>query len=210
MFYAILLLSVFQKMSFLSRLMGSVAISSHLRSETLLPLTFGADNMQVVLAPALTWQVFCIMLVSGNKLGDPGMWKYTPHCYTVVNAHNHLFPHLFLLQDLEGLKDCLPLTFCFRCHVSQLIALCDESGYTTGQIFYPTPDVSQPGRQEEEAAMDNFITGASIWWRTSSVCASRGPALNSHIALFPCSFWLPGVVHNLCTTSGGQAVSLHQ
>ncbi|ELU11977.1 hypothetical protein CAPTEDRAFT_144235 [Capitella teleta] len=60
------------------------------------------------------------------------------------------------IQTSSDLQGCLPLTFCFHSHVSQMIVLSEEKGYTRNQIFYPIPDNSHPG---EMALMpcDSFI-----------------------------------------------------
>lgn len=68
--------------------------------------------------------------------------------------------YLSRTQTTSDLQGCLPLTFCFHSHVSQMIVLSEEKGYTKDQIFYPIPDNSHPG----EMAMtpcDSFIVGTS-------------------------------------------------
>uniref|UniRef100_F6TA80 F-box only protein 3 n=1 Tax=Ornithorhynchus anatinus TaxID=9258 RepID=F6TA80_ORNAN len=69
-------------------------------------------------------------------------------------------------QQRQGLKQCLPLTFCIHTGLSQYMALESVEGRNQYEIFYQCPD--QMARNP--SAIDMFITGASYSeWFTSYV-----------------------------------------
>ena len=59
---------------------------------------------------------------------------------------------LFFFQNDGDLPGCVPLTYCLISRKSQYIAVSDVSGFTVGEVFYPTPD-------QGSCDVDIFITG---------------------------------------------------
>ena len=55
-------------------------------------------------------------------------------------------------QNDGDLPGCVPLTYCLISRKSQYIAVSDVSGFTVGEVFYPTPD-------QGSCDVDIFITG---------------------------------------------------
>uniref|UniRef100_A0A4W2CNM7 F-box protein 3 n=1 Tax=Bos indicus x Bos taurus TaxID=30522 RepID=A0A4W2CNM7_BOBOX len=69
-------------------------------------------------------------------------------------------------QQRQGLKSCLPLTFCIHTGLSQYIAVEAAEGRNKNEVFYQCPD--QMARNP--AAIDMFIIGATFTdWFTSYV-----------------------------------------
>ncbi|MGH0122307.1 UNVERIFIED_CONTAM: hypothetical protein FKN15_003098 [Acipenser sinensis] len=69
-------------------------------------------------------------------------------------------------QQRKGLRQCLPLTFCFHTGLSQYMALESVEGRHRYEIFYHCPD--QMAR--DPSAIDMFITGSYFTeWFTSYV-----------------------------------------
>ncbi|XP_060767662.1 F-box only protein 3 isoform X3 [Neoarius graeffei] len=69
-------------------------------------------------------------------------------------------------QQRKGMRQCLPLTFCFHTGLSQYMALESTEGRTRSEIFYHCPDQLA----QDPSAIDMFITGSSFTeWFTSYV-----------------------------------------
>ncbi|XP_023673191.1 F-box only protein 3 isoform X1 [Paramormyrops kingsleyae] len=69
-------------------------------------------------------------------------------------------------QQRKGMRQCLPLTFCFHTGLSQYMALDSMEGRSRGEIFYQCPDQMA----QDPSAIDMFITGSSFTeWFTSYV-----------------------------------------
>lgn len=69
-------------------------------------------------------------------------------------------------QQRKGMRQCLPLTFCFHTGLSQYLALESTEGRTRSEIFYHCPDQMA----QDPSAIDMFITGSSFTeWFTSYV-----------------------------------------
>uniref|UniRef100_A0A8C9VLP9 F-box protein 3 n=1 Tax=Scleropages formosus TaxID=113540 RepID=A0A8C9VLP9_SCLFO len=69
-------------------------------------------------------------------------------------------------QQRKGMRQCLPLTFCFHTGLSQYMALESVEGRVRGEIFYQCPDQLA----QDPSAIDMFITGSSFTdWFTSYV-----------------------------------------
>ncbi|TRY82416.1 hypothetical protein DNTS_002493, partial [Danionella cerebrum] len=69
-------------------------------------------------------------------------------------------------QQRKGMKQCLPLTFCFHTGLSQYMALESIEGRIRSEMFYQCPDQLA----QDPAAIDMFITGSSFTdWFTSYV-----------------------------------------
>uniref|UniRef100_A0AAY4CR35 ApaG domain-containing protein n=1 Tax=Denticeps clupeoides TaxID=299321 RepID=A0AAY4CR35_9TELE len=69
-------------------------------------------------------------------------------------------------QKRKGMRQCLPLTFCFHTGLSQYLALKSVEGRARSEIFYNCPDQLA----QNPSAIDMFITGSSFTeWFTSYV-----------------------------------------
>ncbi|XP_019910752.1 F-box only protein 3 isoform X4 [Esox lucius] len=69
-------------------------------------------------------------------------------------------------QQRKGMRQCLPLTFCFHTGLSQYMALEGTEGRSRCEIFYHCPDQMA----QDPSAIDMFITGSSFTeWFTSYV-----------------------------------------
>ncbi|MCI4393241.1 hypothetical protein PGIGA_G00155130 [Pangasianodon gigas] len=69
-------------------------------------------------------------------------------------------------QQRKGMRQCLPLTFCFHTGLSQYMALESTEGRTRSEIFYHCPDQLA----QDPSAIDMFITGSNFTeWFTSYV-----------------------------------------
>ncbi|XP_055776678.1 F-box only protein 3 isoform X1 [Salvelinus fontinalis] len=69
-------------------------------------------------------------------------------------------------QQRKGMRQCLPLTFCFHTGLSQYMALEGTEGRSRSEIFYHCPDQMA----QDPSAIDMFITGSSFTeWFTSYV-----------------------------------------
>ncbi|XP_062405648.1 F-box only protein 3 isoform X2 [Sardina pilchardus] len=69
-------------------------------------------------------------------------------------------------QQRKGMRQCLPLTFCFHTGLSQYLALESTEGRERSEIFYHCPDQMA----QDPSAIDMFITGSSFTeWFTSYV-----------------------------------------
>uniref|UniRef100_A0AAR2LNQ6 F-box protein 3 n=1 Tax=Pygocentrus nattereri TaxID=42514 RepID=A0AAR2LNQ6_PYGNA len=69
-------------------------------------------------------------------------------------------------QQRKGMRQCLPLTFCFHTGLSQYMALESTEGRVRNEIFYHCPDQLA----QDPSAIDMFITGSSFTeWFTSYV-----------------------------------------
>uniref|UniRef100_A0A671M040 F-box only protein 3-like n=1 Tax=Sinocyclocheilus anshuiensis TaxID=1608454 RepID=A0A671M040_9TELE len=61
-------------------------------------------------------------------------------------------------QQRKGMRQCLPLTFCFHTGLSQYMALESTEGRTRSEIFYQCPDQLA----QDPSAIDMFITGNKV------------------------------------------------
>ncbi|KAI7790701.1 F-box only protein 3 [Triplophysa rosa] len=69
-------------------------------------------------------------------------------------------------QQRKGMRQCLPLTFCFHTGLSQYMALESTEGRMRSEIFYQCPDQLA----QDPSAIDMFITGSNFTeWFTSYV-----------------------------------------
>ncbi|XP_026884096.2 F-box only protein 3 isoform X2 [Electrophorus electricus] len=69
-------------------------------------------------------------------------------------------------QQRKGMRQCLPLTFCFHTGLSQYMALESVEGRVHSEIFYHCPDQLA----QDPSAIDMFITGSNFTeWFTSYV-----------------------------------------
>ncbi|TSQ58058.1 F-box only protein 3 [Bagarius yarrelli] len=69
-------------------------------------------------------------------------------------------------QQRKGMRQCLPLTFCFHTGLSQYMALESTEGRMRSEIFYHCPDQLA----QDPSAIDMFITGSNFTeWFTSYV-----------------------------------------
>ncbi|XP_066556755.1 F-box only protein 3 isoform X2 [Amia ocellicauda] len=84
-------------------------------------------------------------------------------------------------QQRKGMRQCLPLTFCFHTGLSQYMALESVEGRNCNEIFYHCPDQMA----QDPSAIDMFITGSSFTeWFTSyvhNVVAGEYPIIRDQI-----------------------------
>lgn len=119
---------------------------------------------------------------NGQKLVIPGLMGS-------MSLSNHYRSEVLLdvetaaggFQTRPGMKNCLPLTFCFHTGLSQYMALQGEEGRERGELFYPCPNQ----RASDPAAIDMFITGSSFssWFSSyvQNVVSGEFPILRDQI-----------------------------
>uniref|UniRef100_A0A671L4Q7 F-box only protein 3-like n=1 Tax=Sinocyclocheilus anshuiensis TaxID=1608454 RepID=A0A671L4Q7_9TELE len=105
-------------------------------------------------------------------------------------------------QQRKGMRQCLPLTFCFHTGLSQYMALESTEGRTRSEIFYQCPDQLA----QDPSAIDMFITGPNFTeWFTSyvdNVVTGKYPIIRDQIFRW--------YVHDKCcvATTGDITVSV--
>ncbi|CAL8407160.1 unnamed protein product [Arctogadus glacialis] len=84
-------------------------------------------------------------------------------------------------QQRKGMRQCLPLTFCFHTGLSQYLALEATEGRNLSDIFYHCPDQLA----QDPSAIDMFITGTSFsdWFTTyvNNVVTGEYPIIRDQI-----------------------------
>ncbi|KAM3857281.1 F-box only protein 3 [Diretmus argenteus] len=84
-------------------------------------------------------------------------------------------------QQRKGMRNCLPLTFCFHTGLSQYMALESTEGRNLSDIFYHCPDQMA----QDPSAIDMFITGSSFseWFTTyvNNVVTGEYPIIRDQI-----------------------------
>ncbi|XP_034406739.1 F-box only protein 3 isoform X2 [Cyclopterus lumpus] len=104
---------------------------------------------------------------NGQKLVIPGLMGS-------MSLSNHYRSEVLLdvetaaggFQQRNGMRRCLPLTFCFHTGLSQYMALQPAEGRRMYESFYPCPDQTA----QDPSAIDMFITGSSFFeWFTEYV-----------------------------------------
>ncbi|KAM9327870.1 F-box only protein 3 [Pholidichthys leucotaenia] len=102
---------------------------------------------------------------NGQKLVIPGLMGS-------MSLSNHYRSEVLLdvetaaggFQHRTGMRQCLPLTFCFHTGLSQYMALEPVEGRREFESFYPCPDQTA----QDPSAIDMFITGSCFldWFTT--------------------------------------------
>ncbi|XP_052007948.1 F-box only protein 3 [Xyrauchen texanus] len=84
-------------------------------------------------------------------------------------------------QQRKGMRQCLPLTFCFHTGLSQYMALESTEGRSRSEIFYQCPDQLA----QDPSAIDMFITGSNFteWFTTyvDNVVTGEYPIIRDQI-----------------------------
>ncbi|KAM6945880.1 F-box only protein 3 isoform 2-T2 [Aplochiton taeniatus] len=84
-------------------------------------------------------------------------------------------------QQRKGMRQCLPLTFCFHTGLSQYMAMEATEGRCCSDIFYHCPDQMA----QDPSAIDMFITGNSFseWFTTyvENVVSGEYPIIRDQI-----------------------------
>ena len=60
------------------------------------------------------------------------------------------------LTNKEGMKNCLPVSFCVNTGNGQFVALTDQEGYKRGEVFWPSPDRSIDNQEIRPAKVHQF------------------------------------------------------
>lgn len=111
-------------------------------------------------------------------------------------------------QQRKGMRQCLPLTFCFHTGLSQYMALESTEGRTRSEIFYQCPVRSPPSDHNNLPRINTHScrAGKQFWkvqlWSSSKEAASgyilaKGQMVN--VKSLPTALWLIGAeeVHHI-------------
>ena len=63
------------------------------------------------------------------------------------------------LQRRDGLRNCIPISFCVNTGNGQFMALTKEEGHNPGEIFWPSPDRSYGNYDVCPMRMHHFLGG---------------------------------------------------
>lgn len=92
------------------------------------------------------------------------------------------------LQRRNGLRNCIPVSFCVNTGNGQFMALTDEEGHYSGEIFWPSPDRSVDTFENSPMSMHHFLSGNNFtsWLCTYADQLSRNcyPVINNEIYKF--------------------------
>lgn len=92
------------------------------------------------------------------------------------------------LQQRNGLRNCIPVSFCVNTGNGQFMALTDEEGHYSGEIFWPSPDRSVDTFENSSMSMHHFLSGNNFtsWLCTYADQLSRNcyPVINNEIYKF--------------------------
>ena len=66
------------------------------------------------------------------------------------------------LQHREGLKGCVPISFCVHTGNGQFLALTSDNGHELGEIFWPSPDQSVDYLEVVPVRMNHFKSASSF------------------------------------------------
>ncbi|XP_068686569.1 F-box only protein 3-like [Montipora foliosa] len=72
------------------------------------------------------------------------------------------------LQRRDGLRNCIPVSFCVHTGNGQFMALTNEEGHNRGEIFWPSPDRSVDNFEVSSMRMHHFLSGTNF---ASWLCA---------------------------------------
>ena len=92
------------------------------------------------------------------------------------------------LQRRDGLRNCIPVSFCVNTGNGQFMALTSEEGYSPGEIFCPSPDRSVDYLEISPMQMHHFLSGSNFgeWLCTYAEQLSRNfyPVIDNEIYKF--------------------------
>ena len=63
------------------------------------------------------------------------------------------------LRPRDGLRNCIPISFCVNTGSGQFMALTSEEGHSPGEIFWPSPDRSVDNFDISPMRMHHFLSG---------------------------------------------------
>ena len=66
------------------------------------------------------------------------------------------------LQRRDGLRNCIPISFCVNTGNGQFMALTNEEGHNPGEIFWPSPDRSYGNYDVCPMRMHHFLGGSNF------------------------------------------------
>lgn len=66
------------------------------------------------------------------------------------------------LQRRDGLRNCIPISFCVNTGNGQFMALTNEEGHNPGEIFWPSPDRSYGNYDVCPMRMHHFLGGTNF------------------------------------------------
>lgn len=66
------------------------------------------------------------------------------------------------LQRRDGLRNCIPVSFCVNTGNGQFMALTNEEGHNPGEIFWPSPDRSVDNFEISTMRMHHFLSGSNF------------------------------------------------
>lgn len=92
------------------------------------------------------------------------------------------------LQRRDGLRNCIPVSFCVNTGNGQFMALTNEEGHNPGEIFWPSPDRTVDNFDIAPMRMHHFLGGSNFeeWLVTYADQLSRNcyPIINNEIYKF--------------------------
>lgn len=92
------------------------------------------------------------------------------------------------LQRRDGLRNCIPVSFCVNTGNGQFMALTNEEGHNPGEIFWPSPDRTVDNFDNAPMRMHHFLGGSNFaeWLVTYADQLSRNcyPIINNEIYKF--------------------------
>lgn len=92
------------------------------------------------------------------------------------------------LQRRDGLRNCIPVSFCVNTGNGQFMALTNEEGHNPGEIFWPSPDRSVDNFEISPMRMHHFLGGSNFasWLCTYAEQLSRNcyPVIDNEIYRF--------------------------
>ena len=66
------------------------------------------------------------------------------------------------LQRRDGLRNCIPVSFCVNTGNGQFMALTNEEGHNPGEIFWPSPDRTVDNFDIAPMRMHHFLGGSNF------------------------------------------------
>lgn len=92
------------------------------------------------------------------------------------------------LQRRDGLRNCIPVSFCVNTGNGQFMALTNEEGHNPGEIFWPSPDRTVDNFDNAPMRMHHFLGGSNFaeWLVTYADQLSRNcyPIIKNEIFKF--------------------------
>lgn len=92
------------------------------------------------------------------------------------------------LRPKDGLRNCIPISFCVNTGSGQFMALTNEEGHNPGEIFWPSPDRSMDNFDVSPMRMHHFLSGNNFaTWLSKyadQLLSNCYPIINSEIYKF--------------------------